>query len=228
MVIQTVYLPVENIRFIKEWLTYHSEIGVEHFYLYDNTGSQFLDLGNAVSMTGRNKHNRVIENKDVTEEEAEILKDFPVTKVKWQPMKDGQIIYGQMEACQHFYQNYGKGLCAFIDIDEFIIKREEFRPSRLLQKKYDDRWNYDRVLDCKKTFEINTRNWASKCIIDMAYWKQSFSIHYENLRLPISESWFNHYNHTEIGHQWLLENYQNIDPSWKPIPYSEVFNAIRI
>ena len=223
MVIQTVYLPAENIRFIREWLKYHSEIGIKHFYLYDNTGSRFLDLGNSIAVTGKNKHERPIESKDVEKEEAEILKDFAVTKVKWQPTVNGDIAYDQMGACLHFKNLYPKGLCAFIDIDEFIVPQEPFRECRLLQKKYDDRWNYEKVLDCKKTFQIDTRRWGSKCILEMETFTKSETIHFADRVLDISKSWFNHYNHTRKGHEWLLANHKWIDKNWNPVPYEEVF-----
>lgn len=223
MVIQTVYIPSENIRFIKEWLQYHSEIGVEHFYLYDNTGSMYIDGGNCLTFNGRNRHGREISLKDVSEEEAEILKNFPVTKIKWQPIRRGRIDYDQMGACLHFKELYPNGLCAFIDIDEFIVLKEPFRESRLYQKRYDDRWNYERVLDCTKTFEINTQNWGSKCILEMSTFTPSDTIHFTDKQLPISQSWFNHYNHSEKTHEWLLNNYKNIDCSWVPVPYDQVF-----
>jgi hypothetical protein len=223
MVIQTVYLPAENIRFIREWLQYHSEIGVEHFYLYDNTGSQFLDCGNSVALTGKNKHNRVIEQKDVVEEEAEILKDFSVTKVKWLPIENGKPTYGQMLACKHFAESYKSGLCAFIDMDEFIVPQEPFKESRLYQKRYNDRWNYERVADCTKTFEIDTRRWGSKCILEMSRFTPSDTIHFTDKVLDISRSWFNHYNHNETTHDWLLKNCSWIDPSWEPRSFADVY-----
>jgi hypothetical protein len=37
--IHTIFLPRENLFFLKEWLFYHFNLGVEHIYLYDNTGS---------------------------------------------------------------------------------------------------------------------------------------------------------------------------------------------
>ena len=117
-----------------------------------------------------------------------------------------------------------EGLCAFIDIDEFIVKKEEFYESRILQKKYDDRWKYSSIFDCDKTFDIDTTMWSSKTILDLSTFTPGESIHFNNKNLPISKSWFNHYNHNESGHDWLLKNYQSIDPSWKPVPYELVFN----
>ncbi len=39
--IQTVFKMNENIPFIREWLIYHIEIGIDKFYLYDNSNSSY-------------------------------------------------------------------------------------------------------------------------------------------------------------------------------------------
>ena len=36
--IHTVFIGKENILFLKEWVLYHKYMGVEHFFLYDNSG----------------------------------------------------------------------------------------------------------------------------------------------------------------------------------------------
>jgi hypothetical protein len=55
--IQTVFILKENIPFLEEWIIYHKKIGVDKFYLYDNTGSEFVENNN-----GKNKKN-IIYNK---------------------------------------------------------------------------------------------------------------------------------------------------------------------
>jgi hypothetical protein len=50
-----------------------------------------------------------------------------------------------------------------------------------------------------------------------------FSIHFENKQIEISKSWFNHYNHNEKVHSWLLDNYKHMAPGWSPVPYEKVF-----
>lgn len=226
--IQTVYLPQENIFFIEDWLKYHLAIGINHFFLYDNTGSKYIQdpIRQNVSDHSVNKYGQKIEISldQALEIEEKIFNKYPVTKIKWQPVIDGQITYGQMEACIDFATKVKEGLCAFIDIDEFIVKKEEFYESRILQKKYDDRWKYSSIFDCDKTFDIDTTNWSSKAILDLSTFTPGDSIHFGNKDLPISKSWFNHYNHTESGHSWLLENYQICSPSWKPVPYDLVFD----
>ena len=36
--IHTVFIARENILFLKEWILYHKYMGIEHFFLYDNSG----------------------------------------------------------------------------------------------------------------------------------------------------------------------------------------------
>jgi hypothetical protein len=228
--IQTVYLPQENIFFIEDWLKYHLYIGIDHFFLYDNTGSKFIHdpIRQNLSEHSVNKYGQKINISldEALEKENKIFKNYPVTKIEWKPVHDGKITYGQIEACIDFAAKVKEGLCAFIDIDEFIVKKEEFYESRILQKKYDDRWKYSSIFDCSKTFDIDTKKWSSKVILDLSAFSPGENIHFENKDLPISKSWFNHYNHNEVNHKWLLKNYKNIDPSWKPVPYEHVFNKL--
>ena len=51
----TVFLPRENIFFIDEWLRYHIAVGFDHFYLFDNGGSRWVDCGHNLEVTARNK-----------------------------------------------------------------------------------------------------------------------------------------------------------------------------
>jgi hypothetical protein len=55
------------------------------------------------------------------------------------------------------------------------------------------------------------------------------SIHKLNTRTPpvslaLDVLCFNHYNHNRRGHEWLLENYQHLDPSWQPKAFEVVFD----
>ena len=38
--IQVVFLLYENIPYLREWFAYHSNLGIDKFYMYDNTGSK--------------------------------------------------------------------------------------------------------------------------------------------------------------------------------------------
>jgi hypothetical protein len=227
--IQTVYLPQENVLFLEDWLKYHVSIGIEHFFMYDNTGSTFRcideEFQSNLIYDSKNKYGQIINMPldQALEIEEKIFNKYPVTKTMWKPLVNNQIQYQQMEACLDFASKVTSGLCAFIDIDEFIVKKEEFKESRILQKKYDDRWKYKSVFDCDKTFDIDTRFWASKAILDLSTFSVGIDIHFEDKSLDVSNSWFNHYNHNEKNHNWLLSSYNNVDPNWVPKPYSDIF-----
>jgi hypothetical protein len=239
--IQTVYLPRENLRFLEEWLQYHSMLGAEYFFLYDNTGSQTLDLGNSAAVNGKNKYGMPLDfslsDRQIEEIEAEILKKYPVTKVKWQPLQNGEIVYGQTLACDHFSETARVDWCAFIDIDEFLCTPHKVenllkgKAVKISQKKFDDRFNYRTALEVTKTFSMDTRRWSPKLIINMRYYRAgATSIH--NLKinsvfgpaaLNIDDLRFNHYDHNPRGHDWLLENCHWIDKNWRPVIFEDVF-----
>jgi hypothetical protein len=239
--IQTVYLPRENLRFLEEWLQYHTMLGAEYFFLYDNTGSRTIDLGNSAAVNGKNKYGMPLDfslsDLQIEEIEAEILKKYPVTKVKWRPLENGEIVYGQPLACDHFSESARVDWCAFIDIDEFLCTPHRVedllvgKAIKILQKKFEDRSNYRTALEVEKTFSINTKRWAPKLIINMKYYRPGAnSIH--NLKInsffgPVVQNFddlrFNHYNHNPRAHDWLLENYRWIDKSWRPVTFEDVF-----
>lgn len=227
--IQTVYLPQENVLFLEDWLRYHISIGIEHFFMYDNTGSTYRDPDKRYEYNlvydSKNKYGQKIDISidQALEMEESIFKKYPVTKTIWQPIVNGKIGYEQVAACNDFALKVRNGLCAFIDTDEFIVKKEEFRESRMFQKKYDDRWKYKSIFDCDKTFDIDTKKWASKAILDLSRFSPGHNIHFEDKDLPYSKSWFNHYNYNEKNHEWLLSSYKSIDPNWVPKPYKDVF-----
>ena len=83
--------------YLKEWIDYHLEIGVEHFYLYDNESSDdFVDV--------------------LTEYYRQGL--ITLKKIKGESCKK--------DAYENFLTNheYETFWCAFIDLDEFITTRE--------------------------------------------------------------------------------------------------------
>lgn len=228
--IHTVYKPQENVLYLKEWLEYHTSIGVEKFYIYDNAESMNIDhLDVLEKAPTKNKYgyeyNLTIKN--ARKMQKEIIKGYNVEIIPWSPTKaDGAVMYGQVQSMTHLSTTKKHGLVAFIDVDEFIIKQEDFSPSRILQVKYENRNNYDSVWSISNGFEINTRWWSSKCIIDMSEYVEPESIHFDDLDTPISKSFFNHYNHNQVTHDWLLENHMRIDESWTPVSYDKVFKKM--
>jgi hypothetical protein len=228
--IHTVYKPQENVLYLKEWLDYHTSIGVEKFYIYDNAESMNIDhLDVFKELPIKNKygyeHKMTIDH--ARKMQKEIIKGYNVEIIPWLPTNaEGAIIYGQTQSMTHLSKNKKDGLVAFIDVDEFIIKQEDFRQSRILQVKYENRNNYDSVCNISNAFKINTRWWSSKCIIDMSEYVEPESVHFNDLNIPISKSFFNHYNHNNVNHDWLLENYMRLDNSWSPVSYDKVFEKM--
>jgi hypothetical protein len=238
--IQTTYLPRENLRFLEEWLAYHHRLGAEFFYLYDNTGSRQLDLGNSVAVTGKNKYGIAMDFRlsdgDIADIESAIIKKYPVTKIRWQPRQDGEIVYGQVAACDHFSELVRTGWCAFIDIDEFLYAPHaigdllEGDAIVVRQKRFDDRFGYDRTLEISKTFSIDTSRWGPKLVVNMQrYIKGGVNIHTLTVngklrKLDPELVRFNHYNHNRRNHEWLLQCCSTLDPQWLPVPFEQVFN----
>lgn len=239
--IQTVYIPRENLRFLEEWLAYHTLIGADYFYLYDNTGSTTLLLNNAAAVNGRTKYGVELDfslsDADILDIEAEILRKYPVTKVNWRPMADGKIIHGHVASVDHFAETTRMDWCAFIDIDEFVYSPYAVsdllhgRALKMQQKKFADRFGYDRALEINRTFPIDTRVWGSKLFIRMEHYIPGGAhIHDLNahkmgadLAVNFEHLHFHHYNHNRTGHQWLLANRNYVDPTWRPVPFEEVF-----
>jgi hypothetical protein len=219
MIIHTVYKPEENIEYLKDWLIHHTLIGVTHFYLYDNGGANgYLDWGYNVP-DNENKHGSSITYtlEEARELEKNIIRDFPVTKIMWQNRDStGKLLYNQPESIMHFRNIVKSGLCAFIDIDEFVIPQEEFKPCRMFQKKFKSRAYYKSVHDCLETWPVDTSDWGPKVILDMANFPHfdvnaGHDIHFRHINLPISKTWFNHYNYTSKSH-WYFLNVQKHCP----------------
>jgi len=207
LAIQTVFLVRENILFLKEWLVYHIELGVDHFYLYDNTGCQSNQEFNNYGIPYA-KITEGISDKDIQDILNEIQQDLPgrVTYEKWTPRDEqGKIIYGQTDAIKDYTERYSRNSdwTAFIDMDEFIFSPEgknlkdyldEYEKRGiedlvLHQKKFDNRFNnLDKfVIQIESCIDgINTIGWASKHImrsdnIDLTAMiekKKGWNIHY--------------------------------------------------
>jgi hypothetical protein len=145
--IQSVFIPRENIFFLREWLEYHVQIGVEHFYLYDNTGSTSPHGGHhSIEIDGKNKYELDIRglsahltDEGVSIELDRIISNFPgrVTLVRWRPRgAKGRIIYGQRAAVRHCVESFGSEtdwLC-LTDLDEYLFSPSGEPISRFLDE----------------------------------------------------------------------------------------------
>jgi hypothetical protein len=227
MIIQTVYRPEENLDYLDDWLNHHTKIGVTHFYMYDNGGSRWIENNFGISKKMKMPENYVkygikikYNVEEARERQKDIFKKYPVTVIKWQRKnKDGELLYAQIESVLDFAKNIKSGLCAFIDIDEFIIKNEEFKVGRMYQRKFKHRSFYKTVYDCYDHIPINTKTWTPKVILNMSQFPSTSStdhnIHFDHINIPISKNVFNHYNYNRITHKWVLEHIESLDPFWK-------------
>jgi hypothetical protein len=234
MIIHTVYKPEENVDYLEDWLLHHTLIGVTHFYLYDNGGAHdypndpFWHISSSTNKYG-------VEIKYTVEEarikQQEIFKKYPVTVIPWQNQdSNGKLLYNQIKSVLHFKKIVKKGLCAFIDIDEFIIKTEEFKVCTMQQRKFKSRHFYNSVYDCYEVFDTDTSNWAQKVILDMGNFpplNSSNNIHFTHIDLPKCGLYFNHYNHTEASHHYYLNHMpQCVNKSHINQDYTKIFKTI--
>ena len=135
LAIMTVFLPRENLFFLEEWLRYHLAIGFGHVYLYDNSGSRFLDCGNNLEVTARNKRGEAVyqllahlDDGAIAGELDRLLAPFErrglVTRIRWQPKDSaGRLTYGQVAAFIDYIRRFrgeSEWTC-FTDLDEFVV-----------------------------------------------------------------------------------------------------------
>ena len=120
----TIFILNENIKWLEEFIIYYRNIGFDHFYLYDNDGTDGAD-----GSTTHNKYNFEIETVNNESDKIQlenILNKYSdlITYVKWQPRDDnGKILYGQNEGMYDFISKYGGETTwvAFLDLDEYIF-----------------------------------------------------------------------------------------------------------
>lgn len=188
--IHTVFVPRENISHLKEWLVYHSMLGVEHFYLFDNSNS--ISRGGStryVNKYGINFHHKTrhMSDADINENIQEIISSVPakVKLISWNPKdKFGNITYDQVGSTQYFSKEYSDETdwTLFIDIDEFVFspanltvhdiiedaERDDISRIIFKQKKFLDRLLSKKkfaidIYDCIEG--IDTSGWAPKNLI---------------------------------------------------------------
>lgn len=90
--IQTMFLPRQNILYLEEWLLYHTFLGFDNFYLYDNTGSENKKYGSGHTYNyfddSKDRYGNQIISKNISDELIKkylmkILNKFKVTIIKW-------------------------------------------------------------------------------------------------------------------------------------------------
>ena len=187
--IHTVFILKENLPFLEEWIQHHKKIGIDQFYLYDNTGSVVTNGSTTTNNRYGIHFDKLIKLDDnqLKQEMDKILQKYPeITYIKWQPKTDeGKIHYGYKKSIDHYSKNYlqENDWTIFIDIDEFlygdIIKQNklkqfisenqnEFSKIMIKQRKYADRFcNIGKSINQISYMIINveTAGWAEKCIV---------------------------------------------------------------
>lgn len=247
LAIHTVFLPQENTYFLEEWLKYHIHIGFSKFYLYDNDKSS-EDKNIAVEkFQKKNKYkinfNEIFDDKEhqqkIYNQILEKYKDY-IVYIKWQPRnKDNKIYYGQNTSITEYIKKYknDNDWTAFIDIDEFIILKDEnfnnlkdfisnkqnqgYNKLILTQKKMIDRFSdlNASIFDLNDSIKVNTNGWGEKSICknnDLSDENKGgkFNIHnikvinQKYLKLDDNVLYFNHYNLNNSQYNWM-KNYFN-------------------
>ena len=235
--LHTIFLLNENIKWLEEFIVYYINIGFEHFYLYDNEGSDKTEGGMGTTTT--NKYGFETTSTSTDEDKIlldKLLKKYEkyITYILWQPRNhEGKIRYGQEDSIRHCITNYGNEnqWIAFIDLDEFIFSKNNINlvdylkslddtisNVKLIQKKFLDRFLtkerfITQELGCIEQLTIGTE-WAPKSIIKCKDFLYIPNIHQittkNNTIIPhVDILRFNHYNTNQSQLIWMTEFYKN-------------------
>lgn len=235
MIVHTVYKPQENLDYLDDWLNHHTKIGVEHFYMYDNAEGN----GNYGTRATKTPHGYTrdgfkfkYEIKEARDLQKEIFKKYNVTHIIWNPKNEnGDILYDWNNSAIDLSKKINKGLCAFIDIDEFIIKKEDFKPSRLRPQYYHSMHYYKSVYEINKRF-VNTlfdEIYLTKCIVDMSNFpnittdRMYYDMHFREFHFEATKNYFNHYNWTKSRFDDRLANMNIKDTIYDKVEFENLF-----
>lgn len=137
--VHTVYLPLENATHMDEWLLHHLRVGVDHFFLYDNSpGDGSIIQCQECDVPGLNKYGEEYAPQGVGElslVHARTLAKYKtfITVVKWSFLdKAGHTQMHQPESLSHYAATFGalSSWTAFIDMDEFLVPSSDL-PNKL-------------------------------------------------------------------------------------------------
>jgi len=116
----TIFIMDENVEWIEEFLIYYLNLGFEHFYLYDNTGSIGFRSNRHTTRYGF----------PIVKQDPKIWRDIYskykqyITYIKYNPKNEqGDIIYNQVQGITDFVNEYKHEAdwCFVGDFDEFIF-----------------------------------------------------------------------------------------------------------
>ena len=159
--IHTVFIAKENILFLKEWILYHKHMGVEHFFLYDNSGGDGYSRGAVPPLFERDKNSKygipydeivALTDAEIADVLDQIRLDIPnVNVVRWQPTDDeGRITLAQVAAHNDALRRFGPTVdwMVFMDMDEFLVSDRSIpeMARKLEAGGYDGGLIYDRAM----------------------------------------------------------------------------------
>ena len=135
--IHSVFIVKENILFLEEWIDYHIQLGVDYFYLYDNSKVEKLvgfDANKKWLIPGKVNKYKIDYDKIVNLTDDQIngvlnkIKEKYngiVNIIEWSPRDvDGKVCYFQTKAhgdCHDRLKEANVDWCASIDLDEFLV-----------------------------------------------------------------------------------------------------------
>ena len=232
--LHTVFILNENIKWLEEYIIYYLNLGISHFYLYDNEGS----IGRNGSNEETNKYGfpaKTTSNEAEQKSLSKIILKYNeyITHILWQPKNsNNQIIYGYNESVQDCIKKYGnlhEWMC-FLDLDEFVFSEknvslpdylnsldENISAVKLLQKKFLDRFLSKEKYITQEFGCINNldydKNWGPKNIIRCKDFVNSMGMHNMNTRkktivAEVGTLRFNHYNLNDKQFLWMKSFYK--------------------
>ncbi len=248
--IMTVYIPRENIFILEEWLAWHTMMGVDKFFLYDNTGSNHLFNGHSIVTDGKNMRGENVSELTahlsdayIERLEAEIFSKYNVEKVRWAPIEDGKIMYQQHIAFAHYVENLQENTwTAFTDVDEFImgdIKLDVNISSYWMYGRAFRRWlPYTKVSNLVDVVDLTTMfsgkiphlSWIYTCpksIVQTKDFIPGTEIHYIDVKGKTQEEvefYFNHYSYGESKHIEFIYRCEQDIPLFRPFSFEQAFN----
>lgn len=136
--IHSVFIAKENILFLEEWIDYHTQLGFNRFYLYDNSkvkkGTGYHIKNNKFKEGKVNKHGVnydeivKLDKTQIDEIMDKIKKKYNIIFKEWSPRDaSGNITFNQYDAhmdCLNTLKKDKVFWCANIDMDEFIVINE--------------------------------------------------------------------------------------------------------
>ena len=138
---------MENIPYMREWLGYHIHLGVDKFFLYDNSKAVTSEWKKRYDTLISEKNNKYglrfdcygLSEKQVEEQWREIWADYyeHIVVIRWEPHNEnGEIIYGQVKSLEHYTSHFKNTIkyTSFIDTDEFIFSTNYLNIYEYLEK----------------------------------------------------------------------------------------------